>query len=778
MPSTSSDTPSTPATEADVTPTALPVTLTSVQDSSDRRFLTLVSGKPCLIGRASKSEVKNLQPTSTNALFDCPVVSREHAELKANPWAANLDQVTITDKGSMHGTRVNGQTLKQGLPKSLRSGDLIQFGDRVTRADGTPKFLLDLSLGPFYTDGSDTDTHEGVVVFFGRTENDLQSSDTLAASQPSKFEVPYASDNESDAPSDDEYSIISDVGDHHKGSSAKTTPALSKATPGSADQPIDVEAMPPPTRLPMIDLIRSDTSRRARVVRDHGAYTTSQPAVAFSPVGEKENASRFSDPVRVVQNSIDRHADIIVPESIPTGPRAIIAGRHVLVSESEDVDSVYDHNTGLTGILHDGPDTSSERGEEDEDSQNDEFDYPIEEEEEEEVDEDASDASVSDRDDFSRYGAVYGDASDDEEPEIQSSKKQASPELGSQGFATAAPAATEPPKITPFNRFDEVIRVPSPPTAAQRHYDPVRGSQPPRSSFVPKPFGMSNFFDVPIKPTPSSNYTYGPMHSNPMSSNAATDLFSSTRWDVPPPLPCHNSDFAPRARGPTRDDFTNPNIPFQPWDKAFDARAPPMGYPPRIDGSQPFGFDHSWDSAPPPPPPEMMYNYSSAFPPPPSKVSKVVPSMAPLVPKKKISIPDIVEGTSRASLPAADEVPKKSSPTGSKRKADEISTSSDFDAALNSLCNPQRTGSQLTRAQLDDPLDGVPSDRDDLFDEVFAHEWTALEEPPARRRKTNGGAARAVTEVAKFAGYTTLGGVGVVAFLCSPLAERLTQWLS
>lgn len=45
------------------------------------RHLTLHAGRPITIGRASKNTSKNLQPAPNNAFFDCPVMSRNHAEL-------------------------------------------------------------------------------------------------------------------------------------------------------------------------------------------------------------------------------------------------------------------------------------------------------------------------------------------------------------------------------------------------------------------------------------------------------------------------------------------------------------------------------------------------------------------------------------------------------------------------------------------------------------------------------------------------------------------------
>ncbi|KAI6914244.1 hypothetical protein KC318_g3983 [Hortaea werneckii] len=123
----------------------VPVTLTPSADTSDLRHLSLADR--IIIGRASRSEVKNLQASPTNALFDCPVVSRAHAVISFHPRREYDEQVTITDLKSMHGTAVNGQPLLSHAPHILRSGDTIKLGDRVVR-------------GP--------DHHDGIQITFRR----------------------------------------------------------------------------------------------------------------------------------------------------------------------------------------------------------------------------------------------------------------------------------------------------------------------------------------------------------------------------------------------------------------------------------------------------------------------------------------------------------------------------------------------------------------------------------------------------------------------------------
>lgn len=89
-----------------------------------------------------------------NAFIDSPTISREHAVLTATaPPAAH---VYITDKGSMHGTMVNGNKLDPQKARRLDNGDVLQFGANVTREQRTfhhpPHSRFAADLHPvFYT---------------------------------------------------------------------------------------------------------------------------------------------------------------------------------------------------------------------------------------------------------------------------------------------------------------------------------------------------------------------------------------------------------------------------------------------------------------------------------------------------------------------------------------------------------------------------------------------------------------------------------------------------
>ncbi|KAI6187268.1 FHA domain-containing protein [Aphelenchoides besseyi] len=78
------------------------------------------------IGRA----VARFQPASNNAIFDCKVLSRNHAIL----YYEN-DQFYIKDTRSSNGTFVNNYRLsnnaEESAPKPLRSGDILQLGVEI-----------------------------------------------------------------------------------------------------------------------------------------------------------------------------------------------------------------------------------------------------------------------------------------------------------------------------------------------------------------------------------------------------------------------------------------------------------------------------------------------------------------------------------------------------------------------------------------------------------------------------------------------------------------------
>lgn len=84
---------------------------------------TLVLDQPVKIGRS----VARARPSSNNAIFDCKVLSRNHAVF----WYTN-GKFYLQDTKSSNGTFVNNQRLsksgEESLPREVCSGDIVQFG--------------------------------------------------------------------------------------------------------------------------------------------------------------------------------------------------------------------------------------------------------------------------------------------------------------------------------------------------------------------------------------------------------------------------------------------------------------------------------------------------------------------------------------------------------------------------------------------------------------------------------------------------------------------------
>lgn len=113
-----------------------------------------------MIGRASKTEQKQLIPAVSNGWIRNPVISRNHAELTLEPSEAvsansppfsqlDTDRVAmqkppvvfIQDKKSSHGTYVNGENIQHNK-HPLQNGDKIRFGSEVMRGEGESTWSL------------------------------------------------------------------------------------------------------------------------------------------------------------------------------------------------------------------------------------------------------------------------------------------------------------------------------------------------------------------------------------------------------------------------------------------------------------------------------------------------------------------------------------------------------------------------------------------------------------------------------------------------------------
>ncbi|KAG9335136.1 hypothetical protein JZ751_005608 [Albula glossodonta] len=107
-------------------PSAL-VVFTSRPNSHPFQERHVYLDEPVKIGRS----VARCRSAQNNAIFDCKVLSRNHALL----W---FDRNTGKDTGSSNGTFINSQRLSQAgedsPPSQVLSGDIIQFGVDVTES--------------------------------------------------------------------------------------------------------------------------------------------------------------------------------------------------------------------------------------------------------------------------------------------------------------------------------------------------------------------------------------------------------------------------------------------------------------------------------------------------------------------------------------------------------------------------------------------------------------------------------------------------------------------
>jgi pSer/pThr/pTyr-binding forkhead associated (FHA) protein len=92
--------------------------------------------QPVKIGRS----VARSRPNGNNAIFDCKVLSRNHALL----WYEN-GKFFLQDTKSSNGTFVNNQRLskssEESLPFQVSSGDILQFGVDVMEVTKKGKSL-------------------------------------------------------------------------------------------------------------------------------------------------------------------------------------------------------------------------------------------------------------------------------------------------------------------------------------------------------------------------------------------------------------------------------------------------------------------------------------------------------------------------------------------------------------------------------------------------------------------------------------------------------------
>lgn len=206
-----------PIRQADHDPPAVTVTLRASTSSSTSgtnpiRNITLRPDVPVIVGRSSKHEAKNLCPTNDNALYDCPVISRRHAEveLRVNRYKVEKHTISIKDTNSMHGTSVNGQKLEKLRPFELRVGDTIRLGDSVNRADS--KYPDATLRGPA---NILIDNYEGVTLTLDCVSTATQKNTAHLKSATSGYgyesESGFDDDDDEDDDEDDDIEVVGSV---------------------------------------------------------------------------------------------------------------------------------------------------------------------------------------------------------------------------------------------------------------------------------------------------------------------------------------------------------------------------------------------------------------------------------------------------------------------------------------------------------------------------------------------------------------------------------------
>ncbi|UJR35921.1 hypothetical protein I4U23_028663 [Adineta vaga] len=107
--------------------------------------------EPVKVGRA----VARLKALPNNAIFDCKVLSRQHAKL----WYEN-GKFLLQDTKSSNGTFVNNQRLgkcnEESLPFEIFSGDIVQFGVDVTENNRkTTHNCIIIEVKLYHSDGNE-----------------------------------------------------------------------------------------------------------------------------------------------------------------------------------------------------------------------------------------------------------------------------------------------------------------------------------------------------------------------------------------------------------------------------------------------------------------------------------------------------------------------------------------------------------------------------------------------------------------------------------------------
>ncbi|KAF1982669.1 hypothetical protein K402DRAFT_424413 [Aulographum hederae CBS 113979] len=163
------------------------VTLKPFPGTTDlERALNVSEYSPIQIGRASKTQSKHLSPSVDNAWIDNPVISRSHAEITSTG-----SSVFICDKGSMHGTLLDGVPLQKNKKELVEDTAVVTFGTTVVRGNETfyaPKYQVRIRAPHLENVGRTyADQHSGSI-----SGDEIEEDEEASSDMESVTEYPFS----------------------------------------------------------------------------------------------------------------------------------------------------------------------------------------------------------------------------------------------------------------------------------------------------------------------------------------------------------------------------------------------------------------------------------------------------------------------------------------------------------------------------------------------------------------------------------------------------------
>ncbi|KAF4550509.1 Hypothetical protein D9617_17g047770 [Elsinoe fawcettii] len=258
-------------------------------DAPERTFV-LESGECMYIGRSSSNAAKNYTAKDDNALFDCKVMSKDHAYFEAPTGLPGPLMITDTSK---HGTFVNDIRIKKSVTRMLQPGDRIKFGEFVASS------MLDLTHRPIecVVDFFDTDIPESPIPSPSVLRNnhfsaDFESSESVYSDDYGSTDEQEMADMDSSSPPD----ILkkSDIVDRVDTSNAQTRADLNDTSHHGPQSPSYV---PRGARYDMdgaeeMDPLADEYDDLAGEVSDDGWLEGPEPDVNQRSLGSPPHMSR------------------------------------------------------------------------------------------------------------------------------------------------------------------------------------------------------------------------------------------------------------------------------------------------------------------------------------------------------------------------------------------------------------------------------------------------------------------------------------------------------